>query len=89
MNLILTAYRHLVEWTLVSSVDPDSLTEVAIDKRKRKIYLKEHIYNNGIKSNELAKIILDKVSDKLIIADSAEPRLIADLRHLGVNIKAC
>ena len=69
------------------SVDPDSLTEVAIDKKKRKIYLKEHIYKNGLKSNELAKIILDKVDDKLIIADSAEPRLIADLRHLGVNIK--
>tara|TARA_R100000900_G_scaffold63857_2_gene51195 strand:- start:311 stop:1519 length:1209 start_codon:yes stop_codon:yes gene_type:complete len=69
------------------SVDPDSLTEVAIDKRKRKIYLKEHIYKNGLKSNELAKIILDKVGNKLIIADSAEPRLIADLRHLGVNIK--
>ena len=69
------------------SVDPDSLTEVAIDKRKRKIYLKEHIYKNGLKSNELAKIILDKVDNKLIIADSAEPRLIADLRHLGVNIK--
>ena len=69
------------------SVDPDSLTEVAIDKRKRKIYLKEHIYKNGLKSNDLAKIILDKVDNKLIIADSAEPRLIADLRHLGVNIK--
>jgi len=69
------------------SVDPDSLTEVAIDKRKRKIYLKEHIYKNGLKSNELAQIILDKVDNKLIIADSAEPRLIADLRHLGVNIK--
>jgi len=35
----------------------------------------------------LAQIILDKVGDKLIIADSAEPRLIADLKHLGVNIK--
>jgi len=69
------------------SVDPDSLTEVAIDKKKRKIYLKEHIYKNGLKSNELAKIILDKVGDKLIIADSSEPRLIADLRHLGINIK--
>jgi len=40
-----------------------------------------------LKSNELAQIILDKVGNKLIIADSAEPRLIADLRHLGVNIK--
>ena len=69
------------------SIDPDSLTEVAIDKKKQKIYLKEHIYRNGLKSQELAQIILDKVDDKLIIADSAEPRLIADLKHLGVNIK--
>jgi len=69
------------------SVDPDSLTEVAIDKKKKKIYLKEHIYKNGLKSQELAQVILDKVGNKLIIADSAEPRLIADLQHLGVNIK--
>ena len=40
-----------------------------------------------MKSNELAQIVLDKVGQSLIIADSAEPRLIADLRHLGVNIK--
>ena len=70
------------------SIDPDSLTEVAIDKKHKKIYLKEHLYRNGLKSQELAKIILDKVDSKLIIADSAEPRLIADLKHLGVNIKA-
>ena len=69
------------------SVDPDSLVEVAIDKRKKKMYLKEHIYQNGLKSHELAQIVLDKVDNKLIIADSAEPRLIEDLRHLGINIK--
>ena len=70
------------------SVDPDTLTEVAIDKDHKKIYLKEHIYKNGLKSHELAKMILDRVDNKLIIADSAEPRLIEDLRHLGVNIQA-
>ena len=70
------------------SIDPDSLTEVAIDKKHKKIYLKEHLYRNGLKSQELAQIVLDKVGQSLIIADSAEPRLIADLRHLGVNIKA-
>jgi phage terminase large subunit len=70
------------------SIDPDSLTEVAIDKKHKKIYLKEHIYRNGLKSQELAKIVLDKVDNMLIIADSAEPRLIADLKHLGVNIRA-
>jgi phage terminase large subunit len=69
------------------SVDPDSLTEVAIDKKHKKIYLKEHIYRNGLKSQELAEIVLDKVDNMLIIADSSEPRLIADLKHLGVNIK--
>ena len=69
------------------SIDPDSLTEVAIDKKHNKIYLKEHIYQNGLKSQELATIILDKVGQSLIIADSSEPRLIADLKHLGINIK--
>jgi len=70
------------------SVDPDTLTEVAIDKDHKKLYVKEHIYKNGIKTHELAPMILSKVGNKLIIADSAEPRLIEDLKYLGVNIQA-
>tara|TARA_R110002074_G_scaffold351664_1_gene522856 strand:- start:1519 stop:2724 length:1206 start_codon:yes stop_codon:yes gene_type:complete len=70
------------------SVDPDTLTEVAIDKVQKKIYLKEHIYQKGIKTHILAPMIKDRVGGKLIIADSAEPRLIEDLRHAGVNIQA-
>ena len=69
------------------SVDPDTLTEVAIDKAKKKIYLKEHIYQNGIQTHVLAPMILNKVGNMLITADSAEPRLIADLKHAGVNIQ--
>ena len=69
------------------SIDPDSLTSIAIDKKHKKIYLKEEVYRNGLKSHELAAIILDKVADTLCIADSSEPRLTADLKHLGVNIK--
>ena len=69
------------------SIDPDTLTEVAIDKSKKKLYVKEHLYRNGIKTHELAPIIISKVGKKLIIADSAEPRLIEDLKHLGVNIE--
>lgn len=70
------------------SIDPDTLVEVAIDKAKQKIYVKEHLYKKGIKSHELAQLILSKVGNKLIIADSAEPRLIEDLRHLRVNVQA-
>ena len=70
------------------SVDPDTLTEVAIDKGKRKIYVKEHLYKNGLGTTELAQIIINRVGKKLIIADSAEPRLISDLKYKGVNIQA-
>ena len=69
------------------SVDPDTLTEVAIDKAKKKIYLKQHIYSNGLKTHELGRKILSSVGNKLIIADSASPRTIEDLKHLGCNIK--
>ena len=69
------------------SIDPDSLSEVAIDKDNKKIYVKEHLYQNGLRMEELAKICLDKAGNKLIIADSAENRLIADLRHKGLNVE--
>jgi phage terminase large subunit len=69
------------------SIDPDSLSEVAIDKDNKRIYVKEHLYQNGLRMEELAKICLDKAGNKLIIADSAENRLIVDLRHKGLNIE--
>jgi len=68
------------------SVDPDTLTEVAIDKAKKIIYLKEQIYRKGLKVDDLAKLILEKVGDKLIISE-VDPRLVADLKHRGCNIK--
>jgi phage terminase large subunit len=69
------------------SVDPDSLIEVAIDKAKKKIYVKEHIYKKGLKTHILAKMMLDRVGKMLVVADSAEPRLIADLKARGINIR--
>jgi phage terminase large subunit len=69
------------------SVDEDTLTEVAIDKKKQIIYVKEHIYENGIQIHKLASRILSCAGNKLIIADSAEPRLIDDLKYKGINIK--
>ncbi len=69
------------------SVDPDTLVEVAIDNKKKIIYLKECLYKNGLQLNELATIITGITKRSLIIADSAEPRLIADLKSRGANIK--
>ncbi len=69
------------------SIDPDTLIEVAIDKSHKKIYVKEHLYQNGLRMEQLATICLNKADNKLIIADSAEDRLIVDLRHKGLNIE--
>ena len=69
------------------SIDPDALTEVAIDKTKKIIYIKEVIYERGLKTHVLAQLMKDKVGGGLIIADSAEPRLIDDLRFQGINIQ--
>lgn len=70
------------------SVDPDSLVEVAIDKTKQIIYVKEHLYSRNLKTHELSHILKTITDGKLIIADSAEPRLIEDIRSKGVIIEA-
>jgi phage terminase large subunit len=70
------------------SIDPDALAEVAIDKDNKRIYVKEHIYERGLKTHVLAELLKLKTNGKLIIADSAEPRLIDDLKHVGVNVQA-
>ena len=69
------------------SIDPDTLIEVAIDKNHKKIYVKEHLYQNGLRMEQLATICNNVVGKGLIIADSAEDRLIVDLRHKGLNIE--
>jgi phage terminase large subunit len=69
------------------SIDPDALAEVAIDKSRKIIYVKEVIYERGLKTHILASLIKDKCNSGLIIADSAEPRLIDDLRYQGINIQ--
>jgi len=69
------------------SIDPDALAEVSIDKARKIIYVKEIIYERGLKTHILASLIKEKCNNSLIIADSAEPRLIDDLRYQGINIQ--
>jgi phage terminase large subunit len=70
------------------SIDPDALVKVSIDNKQKKLYLKLLIYNTGNSTPELARKILQHKIKGTIIADSAEPRLISDLRAAGVDIQA-
>jgi len=68
------------------SIDPTTLIGVAIDKKKKKIYVQEHLYKPKLTTSEIAHINKKVCGHSLIIADSAEPRLINELSRLGCNI---
>lgn len=69
-------------------VDPTTLVEVAIDNKHKKVYVKEHLYKTNLTTSEIAEINQRIAERKLIWADSAEPRLIEELRRKGNNVKA-
>lgn len=68
------------------SIDPDTLTEVAIDNAKKKLYVKQHVYQNRLKTHELCQLVKSITNDKLIVADSSESRLIEDMKAFGINV---
>ncbi len=69
------------------SNDPTTLVEVAIDKKHKKIYFKEHLYHTKLTTSDIYTMFNTSVGKKLIIGDSAEPRLIQELKSKGLNIK--
>lgn len=69
------------------SIDPTTLIAVAIDKKRKLIYVKEHLYKPKLTTSEIAYINKEVCGTSLIIADSAEPRLIKELRNHKNNIR--
>ena len=69
------------------SVDPTTLIECAIDKPNKRIYVNECLYKSGLKTSQISTENKRYADRNLIIADSAEPRLIEELKQQGCNIK--
>ena len=69
------------------SIDPTTLVKVSIDKKNKRIYAKEFLYKAGLTTSQIAEENKRYCQNKLIIADSAEPRLIAELKMSGCNTK--
>ena len=68
------------------SQDPTTLIETHIDTAKKIIYAKLHVYKAGLTTSEIAQLNYKFAQDRLIVADSAEPRLIAELKAKKLNI---
>jgi len=71
------------------SNDPSTLIETSIDKANKRIYVKQHIYQTNLTTSQLANLNKQYAKNNLIIADNAEPRLIAELKHHGLKIEPC
>jgi phage terminase large subunit len=70
--------------------DPDVMVKVAVDEQKKLIYVHQELNKNGLGTNQLGEIIIEKVGhDGLIVGDAAQKRLINDLYNLGINIVKC
>jgi phage terminase large subunit len=68
------------------SNDPTTLIETNIDKSNKRIYLKECFYLPRLTTSEISRLNRQYAGDSLIVGDSAEPRLITELRR-ECNIK--
>lgn len=68
------------------SVDPSVLIKISIDQKNKIIYCDERLYKAGLNTSQLREIFMRECGRNLIVADGAEPRLIAELRG-DVNIK--
>lgn len=72
------------------SIDPTTLVKCAVNKKHKKIYVKECFGKPGLSTTDIYNLNLRYAGfNGSIIADSAEPRLISEVRDMGINIEAC
>ncbi len=66
--------------------DSSTLIETNIDTTNKIIYLKECFYLPRLTTTEIAQLNLKHARSSLIVGDSAEPRLIAEVKAKGCNV---
>jgi len=62
------------------AADPSTLVATSIDISNKKIYLKECFYKPRLTTSELVTLNKQFAGESLIVGDSAEPRLISEIR---------
>ncbi len=66
--------------------DENTLCETNIDSTNKIIYLRECFYIKGLTTSQIADLNLKHAKTDLIVGDSAEPRLISEVKAKGCNI---
>jgi phage terminase large subunit len=69
------------------AADPSTLVEVNIDSTNKRIYLKECFYLQRLTTSQISELNLKHARGGLIIGDSAEPRLLSEIKAKGCNVR--
>jgi phage terminase large subunit len=67
--------------------DPAALPVTHYDRRRKTIYLFNEFYERGLTNDRLADSIRPLVGRNVIVADSAEPKSIAELQGYGLAVR--
>jgi phage terminase large subunit len=68
------------------SVDETALIEVAVDKRRKIIWLKEHYYKAGLSTTQIYELNRRYAGSGLTVMDNSEPRLLSEIKSKGLNV---
>lgn len=63
------------------SVDPTTLIKVAIDRDRKRMWIKTMFAKPGLSTKDIGELNRRYAEDNLIICDNAEPRLISELQE--------
>jgi len=69
--------------------DPSTLIKVAVDKKRKLVYCKEELYEKHLTTDHLKELYKKILGKQLVVCDSAEPRLINELKASGINAIPC
>lgn len=69
------------------SNDLNTLVNVAVDKDTRTVYVKEIYGKTNMSTSDIGYQNKKNCGNDLIICDNSEPRLISELKKMGLNIK--
>lgn len=70
------------------AVDPFAYVVMHYDKTRRRLYIFYEIYKVGLSNRKAAELIKkENTNNGLIVADSAEPKSIAELKEYGLRVK--
>ncbi|MCY9511639.1 PBSX family phage terminase large subunit [Paenibacillus larvae] len=65
--------------------DPSALVAALVNKESKKIYIFDEHYEKAMKNDDIAEMIKNKgYAKERIIADSSEPKSIAEIRRYGI-----